>query len=434
MSNTSVPYVNPTIIAPTSASVATQATTALPGISVQDSYEAAAGTPMTVVLSDLAGLLSVSPVAGLQESGVGSMNVTLTGPVGAIDAALGSLVYDEPFARMPFDFLSVAATDDHGVTQYSQIQVGPGGQAGSILAGDGGPVSVPLDLPGALPNAVPGQVLGDNGQSSSIQGGAGNDTIIASSGNDTISTGTGSNLVGLGTGADLLYSMGNDTIIGGTQTDTVFAAGNSLTFAGNGGLVFINGSGSAIVIGGTGTGSDIINGGQGGGLFAGGSSGNNVIIAGQQSSTIFGAGSGDLLMAAGPSADMLIAGAGNETLTGVGSSGANTFYAGSGADLLGGGSGNETFIGGTGSETVIGGSGADMYGLVAGLSSGGNDLIYGFDAGKGDSILLAGYGAGEQAQALATQQSGSGGTMLTLSDNTHVTFVGVAGLTNADFA
>ncbi|HEX4259653.1 MAG TPA: hypothetical protein VHY76_01000, partial [Acetobacteraceae bacterium] len=189
MSNTSVPYVPPLVTAPTSASVATQATTALPGISIQDSYEAAAGTPMTVVLGDLAGLLSVSRVAGLQESGVGSMNVTLTGPLGAINTALGSLVYDEPFARMPFDFLSVAATDDQGAQAYSEIQVGPGGQAGSVLTGNGGPVGVPLDLPGAPANAIPGQVLGDNGQSSSIQGGAGNDTIIASSGNDTISTG-----------------------------------------------------------------------------------------------------------------------------------------------------------------------------------------------------------------------------------------------------
>ena len=188
------------------------------------------------------------------------------------------------------------------------------------------------------------------------------------------------------------------------------------------------------MIGGAGAGSDVITGGQGGGLFAGGSQGNNVIIAGQQSSTIFGAGGGDLLVAAGSAPDVLIAGAGNETLTGVGSSGANTFYAGSGNDLLGGGSGNETFIGGTGSETVIGGTGADLYGFVSGLSSGGNDLIFGFDPGKGDKIMLAGYGAAEQANALHNQQAGGAGTTITLSDHTQVTFVGVGGLNGTDFA
>jgi len=65
---------------------------------------------------------------------------------------------------------------------------------------------------------------------------------------------------------------------------------------------------------------------------------------------------------------------------------------------LGGGSGNETFIGGTGFSTMIGGGGADLYGFINGLSSGGSDVIFGFDPGKGDAIALqAGPGAGAGA-------------------------------------
>ncbi|MGH6876800.1 MAG: hypothetical protein ACREHV_05390, partial [Rhizomicrobium sp.] len=112
MSNSGVPYTLPSIAAPATYAVAMQATTAISGVSIQDPYEAAAGTPLTVVLGDLAGQLSVAPVAGVQESGLGTTQITLTGSLAAINAALGSLAYDEPFARMPFDFLSIAATDD----------------------------------------------------------------------------------------------------------------------------------------------------------------------------------------------------------------------------------------------------------------------------------------------------------------------------------
>ena len=78
---------------------------------------------------------------------------------------------------------------------------------------------------------------------------------------------------------------------------------------------------------------------------------------------------------------------------------------------------------------MIGGSGADLYAFVNGLSSGGHDVIFGFDTAKGDSVLLDGYGA----NPIASQSSGGGNTTLVLTDNTTITFVGVANLPNSAF-
>ena len=170
MPNSGVPYVPPSITAPTTLGVATDATTPISGISVQDSYEAATGTPMTVVLADLAGQLSVAPVGGVQESGQGTMQITLTGALGGINTALGSLAYDEPFARMPVDFLSVAATDDRNTSTFAQVQVGPGSGGSS-----GGSMSIPPGLPGSGTSGpgggtAPGHSFGDGGRAGMCTG------------------------------------------------------------------------------------------------------------------------------------------------------------------------------------------------------------------------------------------------------------------------
>ena len=136
-------------------------------------------------------------------------------------------------------------------------------------------------------------------------------------------------------------------------------------------------------------------GGTGGGLLAGGSAGGNELLAGSGSATIFGGGAGDALFADGAAPDLLVAGAGNETLSGIGSTGANVFFGGSGADLIGGGAGSEMFVAGSGTATILGGSGADLYGFRNGFSSGGRDIVQGFNAAKGDAVVLAGYSAGE---------------------------------------
>ena len=83
---------------------------------------------------------------------------------------------------------------------------------------------------------------------------------------------------------------------------------------------------------------------------------------------------------------------------------------------------------------MIGGGGADLYGFINGLSSGGSDVIFGFDPSKGDAISLQGYSGDEALNALANAATTGGGSeQLLLSDNTLITFVGVTGLGPSNF-
>ena len=287
-----------------------------------------------------------------------------------------------------------------------------------------------ISFGGAPP--VPGQTFTDNGTSSNLVGTNGNDIFIGTTGNDTITTGTGHNLIVPGSGNDIIFAHGSDVIFPDTGgTETIFAFGAVLTAVGSGQMAFVNGSNPSTVLGG-GSGSATINAGAGGGLYAGGNGGLNVIIGGSGACTMYGSSGSDLLAAGGAGADLLIAGSGNETLTGVGSTGNNVMYAGAGNDLLGGGAGNETFFAGHGNATVIGGSGADLYAFINGLA-GGTETVFGFNTGKGDAINLQGYGANEAQNDLANAVVAGGNTMLTLSDHTQVTFVGVTGLTASAF-
>jgi hypothetical protein len=287
--------------------------------------------------------------------------------------------------------------------------------------------------PPPSPVFVGGNVFTDGGQSAAITTGSGSNVIIGTVGNDTITTGAGStNLIGPGSGNDLIVSGGADTIFPGGGSDTVFAVGHVLAAVGAGTLFFINGGQSSTVIGG-GAGRAVIDGGSGGGLFAAGAGGGSVIFAGAGTATVFGVAGGDVLFAGGSAPDLLLAGAGNETLSGLGSSGANQLHGGSGADLIGGGAGTESFFAGTGNDTFIGGSGADLY-VFSNGSAGGQDLIEGFNQGKGDQVSLQGYGATAAAAAVAGQTASAAGTTLTLADNSTITFAGVGHLSGSAFA
>jgi Ca2+-binding RTX toxin-like protein len=100
--------------------------------------------------------------------------------------------------------------------------------------------------------------------------------------------------------------------------------------------------------------------------------------------------------------------------------------------LLGGGSGQETFFAGSGNATVIGGTGADLYAFVNG-EAGGSETIFGFDSSKGDQVTLQGYGPDEVRNDLKNATTSGGNTVITLSDNTSITFIGVTNLSNSNF-
>ena len=242
-----------------------------------------------------------------------------------------------------------------------------------------------------------------------------------------------------------------------------------------------------------GTGSVTAFGGNGGDLLYGGTAGNNVLIGGAdlsafsvgdgyaqqanlvafvpEGSTMFAGGNDDLLVASGtdntqPNSpfnyfNTLIAAGGSETLTGTGSTGRNLFYGGTGMDVIAAGGGASTIVAGGGAATISGGSaptaifagagtavvlggtgadyvqagagnatlfagaGMDLIGVVSG-QAGGSLVVSGFRTAS-DRISAQGYAAGPVVA------SGGGSTVLTFSDQTRVTLLGVASLPGAAF-
>ncbi len=241
-----------------------------------------------------------------------------------------------------------------------------------------------------------------------------------------------------------------------------------------------------------GTGSVTVFGGNESGAFYAGSAGNNVIIAGVDLTrydaynhlytdaqgrefaiaglpapvTIVGGGSNDILFANGTAngtgSNFIIAGAGNETLTGSGASASNVFFGGSGADVIAAGNGASTIVAGsgaatisggsastaiftgTGSDIVLGGSGADYVQAGAGnatlFAGSGMDLIGVINGQAGGSLVVSGFRtaidhiSAQGYAAAPVVASGGGNTVLTFSDHTQVTLLGVASLPGAAFS
>jgi Ca2+-binding RTX toxin-like protein len=145
---------------------------------------------------------------------------------------------------------------------------------------------------------------------------------------------------------------------------------------------------------------------------------------------VFGGGDGDVIYAEGDRKQELNAGPGASTLFGALAGGDNIFRAGSGNTEIVGGWGNDRFVAGLGDSTISGGPGKDVYAFIRG-SSGGHDIIWGFDGN--DRIKLEGYGGNAVKVALASQVQVGGGVQITLADSTQVTFMGLSQLTRSDF-
>ena len=272
-----------------------------------------------------------------------------------------------------------------------------------------------------------------------------------------------------------LMLTGNDTVDASGGDATISAAANAASIqGGTGTLAFYGGSVSSTVSGGAG--SATVLGGDGGGVFQGGTAGRNVLVAGGGNTTLVGAVGDDVMygsasghdqMFAGSGPETFVAGGGASTLVGgsggdvmFGGAGASTIYggtaggdtvvAGSGSTLFVGGAGQSTLFGGagddtvwtgagsmtvvlgaaqdqvnfgTGSSTTFAGQGTDLFTAVAG-SGGGNDVISGVKVGT-DSIALFGY----DTSAVLTQ-NGGGNTVLSLSDGTRITLLGVQHLSS----
>ena len=160
-----------------------------------------------------------------------------------------------------------------------------------------------------------------------LDGGLGNDLLIGYT-NPTGSTFTVTNLMNGGEGNDrIIFGTPRDRIIGVQDGNDTISYATGVTFSGTVANIITDNIGANFITGGNGT--DIITTGGG----------DDILFGDQSNATnlIFGD-------------DTLDAGAGNDTLLG-----------GFGQDLLIGGDGNDSLGGGPGADTLIGGSGNDSF-------------------------------------------------------------------------
>ncbi|APH57449.1 Peptidase S8 family protein [Granulibacter bethesdensis] len=292
--------------------------------------------------------------------------------------------------------------------------------------------------------------------------GDGNDTLVGGSSATTFSPGYGDNTVLLGNANNIVNSRGQDTITATQGAATVRASGNAMVFNNATQLNFVSSAGASTVIGGSGAmnvnggaGKVTVFGGTGADTIIGGSAGGNQLSANGAGSTLFANGNGNVLLGSQTGAVTLATqGANNTVFGGIGGGtilsngtndlvvmdqGATTLFGGQNAAIFTN-SANANIVGETGSYAVGFGSGTsnawasastDLF-LFANGQAGGNVTIGNFQNGK-DFIQLQGYGDNAVQTVLASAQQTTSGLSLTLSDNTHITLLGVTSINQYSF-
>ncbi|MEX2171197.1 MAG: right-handed parallel beta-helix repeat-containing protein [Pirellulales bacterium] len=214
-----------------------------------------------------------------------------------------------------------------------------------------------------------------------LEGGAGNDRLIAGRGGGTVRGGAGDDEIGGYGGVLFLYGdEDNDLIHGGSGAD--------LIYGGDGDDIIFGGGEGDIISGGLGR--DIIH-GNAGNDFLSGNEGDDDVRGDEDDDTLFGnedndflrGGEGNNTVWGGTGNDSIHTLSGNDTIHGE--AGTDTIYSGAGNDLIYGGAdndiifaeeGDDTVYGGEGNDDIHGGDGDDILHGEAG-----DDLIYG-DAGN----------------------------------------------------
>jgi len=208
----------------------------------------------------------------------------------------------------------------------------------------------------------------DRRTNSTVDGGAGDDTIS--------STGNCNDIISGGDGDDrLLGGVGNDRLDGGAGTDRLEGGDGTDTLTG--------GDGNDTLLGGIGT--DALTGSAGDDILAGGA-GNDRLVGGDGADQLAGDAGNDTLQG-GAGADSLEGGDGSDRLEG--GSEIDLLWGGAGTDTLLGEGGADRLLGGIGNDRLTGGADADVF--VFGRSDGA-DLILDFNRSQGDRIELAGGG------------------------------------------
>jgi Ca2+-binding RTX toxin-like protein len=302
------------------------------------------------------------------------------------------------------------------------------------------------------------------------------DTIVAGSGFDTIRTGAGFATVNSGTGDATIYL--NDTAVGGVVSDHVWLDdGHSVVYAnGSNDAVIattagqtIDGSmntaatsfltvvlqpntdlttnGNDLVTAGAGgtevfneNSNNTINGGSGALFVINGSDVSTTVNGGGGATNVFGA-AGDTITFGNVSGittglTALIAGSGDETLNGAAATSNLAFYGSAdstGSALMVGGAGNDTLQAGVGNETLTGGAGDNLFVFNAAADAGGTLTISDFGASANNILAFTGYNPADILNAINSgTEDQSGNFVVTLSDNTQITFTGVTSASQLD--
>lgn len=238
----------------------------------------------------------------------------------------------------------------------------------------------------------------------SLNGDAGNDTVIGSEDADTITGGIGNDTLQGGGGNDtIIAGDGNDNVFGQAGDDSLQGNAGDDSLRGNDGNDIADGADGADVLLGQagndsllgGAGDDSLDGSTGGDTLLGdlgidtlsGGDDNDSLDGGRNDDSISGGTGDDMLRGdhgndsidAGDGDDTVIAGDGNDTV--IGGLGNDAMNGSDGDDIVNGGAGNDTILGGDGADTIAGGSGGDVL-----LGGDGDDSIN----GQGGTDTIAG--------------------------------------------
>lgn len=213
-----------------------------------------------------------------------------------------------------------------------------------------------------------------------INGLAGNDTILAGDGNDSILAGLGNDSVNAGDGADFVQGdLGNDTIDAGDGADSVTGDAGDDSIIGGDGADSVSGN----------TGNDFVV-GNGGADNITGDDGDDTVFGGAGADTITGDLGNDWLKGNG-SSDSMTGGDGNDSLEG--DAGDDSITGDVGNDTIIGGLGNDRQVGGQDDDLIFGGAGNDLIladGVDATAQEFGNDTATG---NAGNDTIVGGRGA-----------------------------------------
>jgi hypothetical protein len=246
--------------------------------------------------------------------------------------------------------------------------------------------------------------------------------------NDTAATIGGATLVA--------FAGANDSITaaGGTPYTALLGAGSVLTEGAAPATVFA-GAGAATIA--AGSGSTTVNGSSGSLSFSAGSSSGDSITAGSGSTTITagpggnstlvgGSGGTTVVLTGASTGDLIAGGTGVTIVNAVSTTGALTIATnplGNAGTLVATlGSGADTVLGGGGTSVIQVGTGADVFGFIKG-AAGGAETILGLSGNPAAMLAFGGYGY--TATDLPTEQVGSLGDVITLSDGTKITLAGI---------